>query len=89
MTLNWVANRDPDLKGYHLYRSTLSGNDCANVGVIPPEVTFFIDAGLTNGTAYFYRLRAVDMKGQTRWRSAPPPRTEMAGAAVGSFLYPS
>jgi Tol biopolymer transport system component len=58
VTLGWSASPEPDVAGYRVYRSLVSGKDHVLIG----ETTMpaFVDLGLTNGTAYFYRVTAFD-----------------------------
>ncbi|MBN1482419.1 T9SS C-terminal target domain-containing protein, partial [candidate division KSB1 bacterium] len=54
----WDANMDSDLAGYKLYRGLNKDNlaELANVGL----ATTYIDADVTNDTAYFYAVTAYD-----------------------------
>ena len=53
VTLSWDANSEPDIAGYRLYKSLVSGeystNDMKDVG----NVTTCTFTGLPNGTYYF------------------------------------
>ena len=50
---------DTQIGGYAIYRGTTSGSEAAApVAILPAGATSFVDAGLTNGTAYFYIARA-------------------------------
>lgn len=64
VTLAWTANTETDLASYVLERAvgtgafaTLATIDAASVG--------YVDSGLTAGTTYVYRLRALDRAGNT------------------------
>ena len=61
--LSWNTSPEADVAGYRLFRSTVSGGSYAPVtgGLITG--TSYTDSGLTNGTAYFYVLTAVDTSG--------------------------
>ena len=59
VTLDWADNTELDLAGYNLYRGTVSGvYTKVNTVLIVPSAQ--IDTGLTNGTEYYYVVRAVD-----------------------------
>ena len=60
VSLAWNANTEPDLAGYNLYRSTTMGGPYTKVNAMLITVLNFSDNGLTNGTPYYYVLRAVD-----------------------------
>lgn len=68
--LRWALGSEEDLAGYRVLRSTaqqaaqsVSGSDPVRTecspGAVPAEICF-TDLGLTNGTAYTYRIKAVD-----------------------------
>ena len=59
VTLSWTDNSEADLYGYNLYRSTSSGS----LGSLLATVTgtnAFVDSSVTNGTTYYYTVKAVD-----------------------------
>lgn len=61
ITLNW--NAVSGATGYRIFRGTTSGGQSSTpVGTV--NGTSFGDAGLTNGTAYFYKVAAFNTGGQ-------------------------
>ena len=62
VTLDWLANTEPDLVGYNIYRSTSSGGPYAQAGGLV-STTSFTDTAVTAGTTYYYVVRAVDISG--------------------------
>jgi hypothetical protein len=90
--LAWKANRDPDLAGYRLYRSStpLSGYS----RVTETEFERAEERGLQNDTQYFYRLTAVDRAGNESVPSAAisitpvaPGPTPVAGEIRGEVTW--
>ncbi len=65
--LSWVDNATNET-GYEVYRAT-QGTDFVLVSTQPANTTIFINTGLTNATAYFYKVVAI--KGSTNNPSSP------------------
>ncbi len=67
VSLSWAANSEPDLANYRLLRD--------GVEVATVSGTSHVDTGLTNDTAYTYRLVAVDTHGNRSVSSSPVTAT--------------
>jgi hypothetical protein len=65
--LVWVANTEPDLAGYRVYRSTGNG-DVTVVGVETSAT--FRDGTVVNGNVYRYQVSAFDTAGNESSRTA-------------------
>ncbi len=63
MRLDWRPNRELDLAGYNLYRTTVSGTgyQLLNTGLLTDTV--FRDSALAADTTYYYVATAVDTGG--------------------------
>ena len=84
--LRWLANRDEDLKGYELYRSTDAETyTIINKELIPVSVLSYKDSDIRSAATYMYYLKAVDSsgnkslssnieKGYTRFSSLEAPK---------------
>ncbi len=85
--LGWSANSEPDLIGYHVYRSTSSPVSTAGApisGTEPVTATNYVDPTAVNGTAYFYVITAVDASTN---RSGPSTEASVTpDPAAGSAL---
>ena len=60
VSLDWADNAEPDLAGYNVYRSTSTGGPYTKVNGALVTVSNYTDTGLTNGTTYYYVVRAED-----------------------------
>src|SRR3984957_17587884 len=60
VSLSWSASAGAT--SYHVKRSTTSGGPYTQVSA--PTSTSFTDTGLTNGTAYFYVVSALNTAGE-------------------------
>ncbi|MFC1966818.1 hypothetical protein ACFLWI_07780, partial [Chloroflexota bacterium] len=68
VSLDWNDNTEPDLDGYNVYRGLTSGNYTqVNVGLV--ATSNYTDIGLTNGTTYYYVVKAVDLADPVAYES--------------------
>ncbi len=58
--LNWNDNGEGDLAGYNVYRSLTSGSGYAKINGSLAATSDYSDNTASNGTEYFYVVRAVD-----------------------------
>jgi hypothetical protein len=61
--LRWNSLASPGVVGYDVYRATVSGGPYTKVTSSPTAGTSFADSGLTDGTTYFYVVRAAHSNG--------------------------
>jgi endonuclease I/fibronectin type 3 domain-containing protein len=59
--LNWQANSESDLAGYHVYRSNSSAGQYSQLNSELVQDTFFIDTTVEAGTTYYYKVSALDL----------------------------
>jgi len=84
--LDWNDNTEPDLRGYHIYRSTTFGSGYRRLNAAVLTESGYLDTAVASGQTYYYVVRAVD----TLWNesdvssqaSATVPKT-----ALGTILY--
>lgn len=62
-TITWINPNDSDLAGIEINRRTGGSGSGSVIGTTGSLTNFFVDDGLTSGTAYQYRIRAFDTSG--------------------------
>ena len=67
--LTWNENKESDLAGYFIYRSTRSGRDYERLADKPLARTTFSDEAVKSGVTYYYVITAVDKSGNESARS--------------------
>lgn len=60
VVVDWNDNAEPDLLGYNVLRSTVSGGPFTQLNVSSVLVSQFTDSTAVNGTTYYYQVEAVD-----------------------------
>jgi thermitase len=85
VNLSWTASTEPDLAGYRVYRSTTSGSGYAERTTGLVTATSFADSSVTNGTTYYYVIRAADVSGNLSGDSAQVVATPAAPPAATLF----
>lgn len=61
ISLSWLANTEPDIKHYEIYRGSTKDNISSSIGRVQAyETTSFTDTTLNDGRSYWYQVRAVD-----------------------------
>jgi fibronectin type 3 domain-containing protein len=66
VALSWsapVSDGGAAITGYNVYRGTTSGGESATPVATNVSTRSFTDAGLTNGTTYYYKVAAVNAVG--------------------------
>ena len=63
LRLDWLDNPEDDLSAYRLFRGTESGGPYDLLWTAPAGVSAYEDAGLDNGTTYYYALTVLDSAG--------------------------
>ena len=85
--LDWSGNSEPDLLGYHVYRSSVSGGSYQRISGAPLPLEGFIDTGLTNGETYYYAVSAIDGSGNESGLSEEVSATPSAGPDGGGSAW--
>ena len=63
VTLSWSRNRERDLAGYNVYRSTTSGSGYQRINSSLISVPKYIDKQVVKGNTYYYVVTAVNTAG--------------------------
>ncbi|BCX48631.1 hypothetical protein HAHE_25390 [Haloferula helveola] len=85
--LRWDANTEPDLNGYRVSRAPDAGGPFVEIASGVTEAAY-TDMGLTNGTEYFYQIRAEDVAGNLSTEaSASCTPDELQDVATGLVGY--
>lgn len=86
--LSWQDNSNNE-DGFKLDRST-DGTVFSQIRTLPSNTTAFLDEGLTDGTQYFYRVRAYDANGTSEYSNTAGAITLLpapSALAVTSAVY--
>ena len=83
VALDWANNSEPDFDGYNVYRSITSGSGYSKVNTNLLSSSSYTDAGLTNGTTYYYVVTAVDDGGNESPFSGQVSATPSGGGPSG------
>ncbi|MDN4609536.1 pectinesterase family protein [Arthrobacter burdickii] len=65
VTLDWADNTETDLTGYQITRSTTATGTYAPLTETPLTDSTYTDTTATPGTAFFYKVTAIDAAGNT------------------------
>src|SRR6476661_8290585 len=87
VALTWTApasNGGSAVTGYNVYRGTSAGGESATAIASNVSGTAFTDTGLVNGTAYFYRVAAVNAVGTSALsnEASATPQSTVASASL-------
>jgi len=81
VNLQWDANAETDLDGYRVYFGTTAGQ-LSLLASVPAGTTAYLHQSLTNGTTYYYEVRAVDRVGNASPGSAMVSATPQAPQTI-------
>jgi hypothetical protein len=81
VSLDWNDNTEADLQGYDVYRGTAAGGPYSKANAAMVASSSYTDTGLTNGSQYFYVVRAVGPGGSSA------PSAEASATPAGGTLF--
>ncbi|MEX2235377.1 MAG: fibronectin type III domain-containing protein [Cyclobacteriaceae bacterium] len=87
INLSWTDGSTNET-GFQVERSSTSGSGFSLINTTTASATSFLDTGLTSGTIYYYRIRAINSSGQSAY-TAEANATTMAVPASPTALIAS
>jgi hypothetical protein len=94
VALSWTVPADggSPLSGYEVWRSTVAGQEAFHVAPVGLGTTYTDTTNVTNGTTYYYQVRALNGVGpgplsneRSATPTAPPPTVTRTGGTVSTF----
>jgi subtilisin family serine protease len=85
VSLDWNDNTEPDLAGYRVYRSTTSGSGYVEISTGLVIASAYLDTSVSNGTTYYYVVRAADTSGNLSGNSNEASGTPNGGGSQVLF----
>lgn len=85
LSLSWTDNSDNET-GFVLERSIFNTNNFQAVDTLPADQTNYTDAGLNSGTLYFYRVKAINLLGESDYSNIGNATTQTIQFSVKSVL---
>jgi hypothetical protein len=94
VTIRWIANGEPDLDGYYIWRSRDPKVDFVRIATVSARSTQHVDIDVQNGRTYYYAVSAFDRRGNESDLSPEhvedTPRPEGQGVTLHNYrLNPS
>jgi len=83
VSLTWTASSGAT--SYNIYRGTTAGGESATAIATGVSTASFVNTGLTNGTTYYYKVKAVNSVGSSGYSNEAnaKPITGVPGAPTG------
>ncbi len=82
--LRWAANSEPDLAGYHVYRSLTASGTLTRLTTSSVATNDFVDSSAPDSASLWYAVSAVDATGNESARSARF-RVYLAAAGISEW----
>ena len=85
--LDWDDSTEPNLAGYNIYRSIISGNDYSKLNTSLLGSSDYTDSNVINGTTYYYIVTVVDTNNNESYDSSEVSVSPAAAVgAMGTIL---
>ncbi len=95
VSLDWDDNTESSLAGYNLYRALVPGISYSMVNTEPVTSSDYTDSDVSNGTKYYYKVKATDNGGTESESSnvvvvTPSDNTSITTMEdIGANIYPN
>ncbi|MEQ8765785.1 MAG: endonuclease [Planctomycetota bacterium] len=86
IVLDWSDNGEPDLYGYRVYRSDVSGGPYSPLTVEPFLASSYTDNTAVNGTTYYYVVTAFDLSDNESASSGEAAGTPAPGPIANVWI---
>ena len=63
VVLEWTPNKEEDLDGYRVYRSSAQGSGYSKMVSVTKKLARYVDNTVTNDVTYYYVVSAFDVTG--------------------------
>jgi PKD repeat protein len=87
VALDWNANVEPDLAGYHIYRANQAAGPYSAITASPVPTNAYSDSTASNGTTYYYVVTALDTSNNESADSAEVNATPQGGGGTATTLH--
>ncbi|MGM0474624.1 MAG: fibronectin type III domain-containing protein [Bacteroidota bacterium] len=84
--LTWMDNSESET-GFRIERSGNSGTGFSEIHITSPDATSYTDDALTDGTEYFYRIRATDGDNNSGYSNETSATTTLAAPTELSAIF--
>ena len=83
--LDWTASTAPQVSGYRVYQSAGGQERLLNFAPLPASTASYVARGLSNGTAYSFRVVSVDSQGRESGGTSAAATPSTANTVKVSF----
>ncbi|MBP1992456.1 fibronectin type III domain-containing protein [Paenibacillus eucommiae] len=82
ITIGWTSEEPNSVDSYHVYRSSTEGGSYTKLNDAPVIGNTYTDSGLSPDTNYYYKLKSVNVIGQSDYSNAINVRTNSDAPAT-------
>jgi fibronectin type 3 domain-containing protein len=78
IVLRWTDTSSGE-SAFKVQRATTATGPWKTIGLAPVDATVYASTGLTGATVYYYRVRAINIAGQSSWTAVASAKTQKPG----------